>query len=88
MDFTEFVKEWIPKHSLTDFRSLYRVDVYVNENGKMKGILWWDKTGDVGYFNCPLQTDNLPEVKNLHDWNGKPIVKIVYPKKRTNHTLD
>ena len=75
MEFDYFYNTWIPEHSLTDIRSLYRVDVYLDKDGKIKGILWWDRCH--GGFNCPYQSISL-DVKDLHDVDnyGKLIVKV------------
>ena len=75
MEFGYFYNTWIPEHSLTNIKKLYRVDVYVDKNGKIKGILWWDRCD--GGFNCPYQPISL-DVKDLHDVDnyGKLVVKV------------
>ena len=75
MEFDYFYNTWIPEHSLTDIRSLYRVDVYLDKDGKIKGILWWDRCH--GGFNCPYQSISL-DVKDLHDVDnyGELVVKV------------
>ena len=75
MEFDYFYNTWIPEHSLTDIEKLYRVDVYLDKNGKIKGILWWDRCD--GGFNCPYQPISL-DVKDLHDVDkyGELVVKV------------
>ena len=79
MEFDYFYNTWIPEHALTDLRSLWGVMVYLDKDGKIKGILWFDRCS--GGFNCPYQSIPL-DVKDLHDVNefGKLVVKI-YPYK-------
>ena len=43
MEFDYFYKTWICKHALTDILSLYGVGVYIDRDGKIKGIVWFDR---------------------------------------------
>ena len=76
MDFDYFYNVWLPENSLTDYKKLYRINVYLDERGKIKGILWFDRCS--GGFNCPYQTISL-EVKGLHDVEeyNKVRVKVI-----------
>ena len=77
MDFDYFYNVWLPENSLTDYKKLYQITVYLAAPGKIKGILWFDRCS--GGFNCPYQTISL-EVKGLHDVeeNNKVRVKVLY----------
>ena len=76
MDFDYFYNVWLPENSLTDYKKLYRINVYLDDHGKIKGILWFDRCS--GGFNCPYQTISL-EVKGLHDVEeyNKVRVKVI-----------
>ena len=51
MEFDYFYNTWIREHACTDLRTLYGLKVYLDKDGKIKGILWLDKCS--GGFNCP-----------------------------------
>ena len=76
MDFDYFYNVWLPENSLTDYKKLYQINVYLDDHGKIKGILWFDRCS--GGFNCPYQTISL-EVKGLHDVEeyNKVRVKVI-----------
>ena len=71
MEFDYFHNTWIPEHALTDLRSLWGVGVYLDKDGKIKGILWFDRCD--GGFNCPYQSISL-DVKDLHDCHTEWLV--------------
>ena len=71
MEFDYFYNTWLREHALTDLRSLWGVMVYLDKDGKIKGILWLDKCS--GGFNCPYQSISL-DVKDLHDCHTEWLV--------------
>ena len=86
MEFDYFYNTWIREHSLTNIKKLYGLGVYLDKDGKIEGILWFDRCS--GGFNCPYQRISL-DVKHLHEVKefGKLVVKI-YPYKPNSEASD
>ena len=83
MEFDYFYNTWIREHACTDLRTLYGLKVYLDKDGKIKGILWLDKCS--GGFNCPYQRISL-DVKDLHDCHTE-WYELHDPKKFDGHIM-
>ena len=67
MDYETFLTEWIPEHNpLSPKKDLYGIGLYLNEEGKVRNMLWIDNPINGKYFRHLFHDKErtpLPDVK-------------------------